>query len=230
MEGAVMAGEPESLHIHEPLKARVERHNYDRLLMLSDGVFAIAITLLALELKVPAQWDGSVEGLFGATGRPLVGYLFGFALVGVFWFVHRRLFAELEQVDGVITLLNLVLLGLVGLTPFVVRMIAEAGPTRGLPFYLIAVGAVFGAIALIHAWVMFRPRLFHAGVDRVGFRITAFFQAAMAVALMALGSWALSRHRPVDGTLFSAVVIILAVAQRAIRRRRRLQMSSTSRP
>ncbi|NUQ17636.1 MAG: DUF1211 domain-containing protein [Sphingomonas sp.] len=78
-----MAGEPESLHIHEPLRARVDRHNYDRLLMLSDGVFAIAI---ALELKLPNHWDGSAGALLGATGRPLVGYLFGFALVGVFWF------------------------------------------------------------------------------------------------------------------------------------------------
>jgi uncharacterized membrane protein len=228
----MMAGEPESLHTNEPLRVRVERHNYDRLLMLSDGVFAIAITLLALELKVPAHWDGSVEGLFGATGRPLIGYLFGFTLVGVFWFLHRRLFAELEQVDGVITLLNLVLLGLVGLTPFVVRMIAEAGAGRALPFYLIAVGAVFASVALIHAWVMFRPRLFHAGVDRSAFRMTAFFQAVMAIAFVALGSWALWQRRPVDGTLFSTVVIILAVAQRMLRRRRRrrLQTSSTSRP
>lgn len=225
-----MAGEPESLHIHEPLRARVERHNYDRLLMLSDGVFAIAITLLALELRLPAHWDGSVEGLFGATGRPLVGYLFGFTLVGVFWFVHRRLFAELEQVDGVITLLNLLLLGLVGLTPFVVRMIAEAGAARGLPFYLIAVGAVFATIALIHAWVMFRPRLFHAGVDRTAFRMTAFFQAVMAIALIGMGWWALWQHRPVDSTLFPIVVIILGIAQRALRRHRRLQTSSTSRP
>jgi uncharacterized membrane protein len=226
----MMAGEPESLHIHEPLKARVERHNYDRLLMLSDGVFAIAITLLALELRVPAQWDGGVSGLFAATGRPLIGYLFGFALVGVFWFVHRRLFAELEQVDGVITLLNLVLLGLVGLTPFVVRMIAEAGPTRALPYYLIAVGAVFASIALIHAWVMFRPRLFHAGVDRTAFRITALFQAVMAAALMGMGAWAVWQHRPVDGTLFPLVVLFIAIGQRMLRRHRRRQRSSTSRP
>ena len=130
-----MAGEPESLHIHEPLKARIERHDYDRLLMLSDGVFAIAITLLALELKLPQAWDGSVERLLSATGRPLIGYLFGFGLVGVFWFMHRRIFAQLEQVDRVITILNLLLLGLVGLTPYVARMIAEAGPSRAMPFW-----------------------------------------------------------------------------------------------
>ena len=102
-----MAGEPESLHIHEPLKARVERHDYDRLLMLSDGVFAIAITLLALELRLPEHWDGRVETLMGATGRPLIGYLFGFGLFGAFRFIHRRLFARLEQVDRVVTLLKL---------------------------------------------------------------------------------------------------------------------------
>ena len=90
-----MAGEPESLHSHEPLKARVERLDYDRLLMLSDGVLAIAITLLALELRLPEHWDGSVESLISTTGRPLIGYLFGFGLVGAFWFMHRRLFARL---------------------------------------------------------------------------------------------------------------------------------------
>lgn len=225
-----MAGEPESLHIHEPLRERVERHNYDRLLMLSDGVFAIAITLLALELRIPAHWDGSMAGLLGAAGRPLIGYLFGFALVGIFWVVHRRLFAELEQVDGVITTLNLVMLGLVGLSPFVARMIAEAGPTRAMPFYLIAVGAVFASIALIHCWVIVRPSLFHAGVDRIAFRITASFQALMAVALMTLGAWAVWQHRPVDGTLFAVVVILSAIGQRTLRRHRRRQMSSTSRP
>ena len=225
-----MAGEPESLHTHEPLKARVERHNYDRLLMLSDGVFAIAITLLALELKLPTHWDGSVDALLGAAGRPLIGYLFGFALVGVFWFIHRRLFAELEQVDGIITILNFVLLGLVGLTPYVARMIAEAGLTRGLPFYLITVGAVFVSIALMQAWVLFRPRLFHAGVDRGGFRVELLYHALIAAALVGLGSWAIWSHAPVNGNLFAGVVVLLAASQKIFRRRRRLQMSSTSRP
>ena len=68
-----MVGEPESLHVKEPLMARIERHDYDRLLMLSDGVFAIAITLLALDLRLPDRWDGSVGELVNATGRPLIG-------------------------------------------------------------------------------------------------------------------------------------------------------------
>jgi uncharacterized membrane protein len=225
-----MAGEPESLHIHEPLKARVERHNYDRLLMLSDGVFAIAITLLALELNLQSPWEGSIGALFGAPGRPMIGYLFGFVLVGVFWFMHRRLFAELEQVDNVITILNLLLLGLVGLTPYVARMIAEAGPTRAIPFYLIAVGGVFASIALIQGWVILRPRLFHTGVDRMAFRVQALFHGLIATALIGLGSFALWQRGPVDAKFFLFVIIVLAAAHRTFRLRRKLQMSSTSRP
>ena len=120
--------------------------------MLSDGVFAIAITLLALDLRLPDRWDGSVGELVNATGRPLIGYLFGFGLVGAFWLMHRRMFAQLAQVDLVTTALNLLLLGLVGLTPYIARMIAEAGPNRAIPFYLVAVGGVLGTIALIRFW------------------------------------------------------------------------------
>ena len=66
--------------------------------------------------------------------------------------MHRRLFARLEQVDRVVTLLNLLLLGLIGLTPFVAKMVAEAGPQRALPFYLVALASVFASLTLIRLW------------------------------------------------------------------------------
>ena len=213
-----MAGEPESLHTHESMNARIERHDYDRLLMLSDGVFAIAITLLALELRLPESWDGSVQQLFTATGRPLTGYLFGFGLVGVFWFMHRRLFARLEQVDRVITILNLLLLGLVGLTPYIARMIAEAGPDRAMPFYLAALASVLGVLALIRGWAALRPGLLHAGVNRRSWRNEVIYLAIVAVALAALGSWAMVEHQPV-GTNALLVVILIAAGARQLRRR-----------
>ena len=212
-----MAGEPESLHIHEPLKARIERHDYDRLLMLSDGVFAIAITLLALELKLPQAWDGRVERLLSATGRPLIGYLFGFGLVGVFWFMHRRIFAQLEQVDRVITILNLLLLGLVGLTPYVARMIAEAGPSRAMPFYLVAVAAVLGSTALIRGWAALRPALLHAEIDRRKWHNEIVYVAIGALGLGALGSWAIVEHRPVGSEAVLALILVVIGARQLMR-------------
>ena len=225
-----MAGEPESLHVHEPLKARVERHDYDRLLMLSDGVFAIAITLLALELRLPDGWDGSMHGLSSATGRPLLGYLFGFGLVGIFWFMHRRLFARLEQVDRVITLLNLLLLGLIGLTPFVAKMVAEAGPQRALPFYLVALASVFASLTLIRLWALLRPSLLHAEVDRVQWRDELLYQAAVALGLGALGTWAIVNQRAVGSVGMLAIVVVLAAARRLVRHRSSRHTSSVSRP
>src|SRR5690348_6693581 len=176
-----MVAEPESLYSLEPLKARIERHDYDRLLMLSDGVFAIAITLLALELKLPEGWDGSLRRLLDATGRPLIGYVFGFGLVGIFWFIHRRLFARLQQVDVPIIVLNLLLLGVTGLIPYVARMIAEAGPTRALPFYLVAIAGVFTVVALIQVWAVLRPQLLHPQVEHGKWRMDLFFHALTAV-------------------------------------------------
>lgn len=224
-----MAGEPESLHTAEPLKQRTIRHDYDRLLMLSDGVFAIAITLLALDLTLPLHWDGSVEALVSATWRPLTGYLFGFILVGAFWFIHRRTFAQMEQVDGGVTILNLLLLGLVGLTPFVARMIAEAGPTRAMPFYLVEVAGVLGSVALIRAWGAMRPRLLHVQVDRQRWRRELLHLAAMAIILGGVGSWAIVQHQKLAGNLVVALVAILA-GSRALLRRFADQRSSTSRP
>ena len=225
-----MAGEPESLHSHEPLKARVERHDYDRLLMLSDGVFAIAITLLALELKLPDRWDGSIERLMSATGRPLIGYLFGFGLVGAFWFIHRRLFARLEQVDRVVTLLNLLLLGLVGLTPYIARMIAEAGPNRAMPFYLVVFASVLGTFALMRAWAGRTARLLHAGVDRREWTIETLSVAMSAIALGALGSWAVVEHRAIGSEILLPVVLGVAVLRQLLTRSGNRQISSVSRP
>lgn len=225
-----MAGEPESLHIHEPLKARVERHDYDRLLMLSDGVFAIAITLLALELRLPEHWDGSVETLMGTTGRPLIGYLFGFGLVGAFWFIHRRLFARLEQVDRVVTLLNLLLLGLVGLTPYVARMIAEAGPSRAMPFYLVSFAGVLATFALIRIWAAVTPRLLHSGVDRREWNTETISAAIGAIALGALGTWAVAEHQSIGSQLLFGVIIAVVAGRKVMKSWRGGQMSSTNRP
>ena len=84
-----MAGEPETLDLDdEPLARRLARHHYDRLLMLSDGVFAIAITLLALELRPPEHWSGGLWDLLVERWRALFGYVFGFLIVGAFWFSH----------------------------------------------------------------------------------------------------------------------------------------------
>jgi uncharacterized membrane protein len=137
-----VVAEIETLTVDEPLGERIERHNFDRLLMLSDGVFAIAITLLALELRPPEHWQGGIDALATAMWRPLFAYSAVFLIIGGFWIVHRRLFAKLRRVDAIATTLALLLLFLIALVPAVAMLISEYGPTRSMLVYLMAVAAI----------------------------------------------------------------------------------------
>lgn len=222
-----MVGEPESLHTFEPLKLRLARHDFDRLLMLSDGVFAIAITLLALEMKVPDHWDGKIASLLAGADRSLVGYVFAFLLVGAFWLAHRRLFAKLVEVNPLVTLLNIIALGLIGLAPFVARLIAERGPTKSIPVYLLLTGAIFSIYAAIDA-IGGLQGLFHPEITRDRWRREAIGLGVSAAIILGSGiAFNLTGSPPSPGLL---ILIVFSAAMVGRLGRRRRQMSSTSRP
>jgi uncharacterized membrane protein len=160
-----MAGEPELLSGDEPLEEHIRRHRYDRTIMLADGVFAIAITLLALELRPPEHWDGELAHLLTAIWRSLFAYLFGFAIVGAFWVAHRGLFARIRRVDGPLTFIALLQLCLIAMTPAVAALVGEAGPGKSLTVYFLLIVALGGCQALLWAYAAFVGDLVDAGVD-----------------------------------------------------------------
>jgi uncharacterized membrane protein len=91
----------------------------------SDGVFAIAVTLLVLEIAVPA---GSEEDLLGALrdqGPSYLGYLVSFATIGAVWFAHTVITEYLDHADSVLIRLNLLLLLVVSFLPFPTKLLAE---------------------------------------------------------------------------------------------------------
>ncbi|MEO8926255.1 MAG: TMEM175 family protein [Caulobacteraceae bacterium] len=141
-----MAGEPESLDTDEGLERRRHRHWFDRLLMLSDGVFAIAMTLLAFDLHGPAVWDGRLASLWANLAPQLDAFALSFVVIGVYWLAHRRFMAMILTVDAPVTVLNLVVLAFVTLVPAATRLTHGYG--TGSPTMLvygalvIAIGAV----------------------------------------------------------------------------------------
>ena len=159
--------EPESLATDEDLEVHIRRHAYDRLLMLSDGVFAIAITLAALEIRAPAPAHASLEQMVHALARPIVAYLLSFFIIAIFWMSHRNLFARLRRVDGPLTILTLVMLCLVALLPAVVHGVYSPGedeaPFRFYAAMMIACGLV-NAIMWLYATQ--RPGLMAPEVSR----------------------------------------------------------------
>ncbi|MFC5721058.1 TMEM175 family protein [Streptomyces gamaensis] len=118
----------------------------DRLLAFADAVTAIAITLLALELHVP---DGLPAAELGHALYELLlkiyAYLLTFAVIGLLWLGHHRLFRMVATLDRTMVRLELGLLAVVAALPFPTRLLSEYGQT----FAATAVYA--GALATVTA-------------------------------------------------------------------------------
>jgi uncharacterized membrane protein len=116
-----MAVGPENVNEPDRLESAAQKHWYDRLMLLCDGVFAIAITLLAAEIRAPEGWKGDWARL--RLPGQLDGYAMSFLVISIYWLAHRRFMAMIRIVDAPLTVLTLVMLGLVALLPAATRLI-----------------------------------------------------------------------------------------------------------
>jgi uncharacterized membrane protein len=94
----------------------------------SDGVFAIAITLLVLDLIVPARQEAAERGLAHALAGEwpaYFAYLVSFLIIGIIWINHHTVFDKVRLVDRPVLFANLGLLLVVSLIPFPTRLLAE---------------------------------------------------------------------------------------------------------
>ncbi|MFO6447477.1 TMEM175 family protein [Erythrobacter sp. NE805] len=159
-------GEPESLAEVEPLEEHIRRHSYDRLIMLSDGVYAIATTLAAIEVKLPH--GETLSAMLRAGQGQLGAYALSFLLTAVYWLQHRDLFARLQRADQAITLLTLAQLCLVALIPAAIHAVYSGGISGGaFQVYLVLV-AVIGLVNFgMWAYAEARGTLFHPAVPRL---------------------------------------------------------------
>jgi uncharacterized membrane protein len=97
-----------------------------RLEAFSDGVFAVAITILALNLSVggPGQHQPSLAGQLAARWPAFAAYAVSFATIGIIWVNHHTLFKNFSEIDRPLLFLNLLLLFFVVTIPFATSTIA----------------------------------------------------------------------------------------------------------
>ena len=115
-----------------------------RLEAFSDGVMAILITIMVLELKVPQ--GSSLDAL-----RPLLptflGYVLSFAYIGIYWNNHHHMLQAAKHVNGAVLWANLHLLFWLSLVPFVTTWVGEnhdeAGPTALYGVILLNAGVAY---------------------------------------------------------------------------------------
>ena len=110
-------------HDHDDERA----HHYDtgRIEAFSDGVFAIAITLLVLEIAVPHAKEGeSLAEALRLLWPSYFAYALSFATIGIIWMNHHAMFRDIERHDHILLLLNLGLLLCIAFVPFPTAVLA----------------------------------------------------------------------------------------------------------
>src|ERR1700753_119442 len=108
---------------------QIAGHSVERLAALSDGVFAVAMTILVLDLHAPAaaavHSDRDLWAAIVALGPRLLMYAMSFLTLGIFWVGQQTQLNHLARSEGGLSWIHLVFLSFVTLTPFSTTLLAE---------------------------------------------------------------------------------------------------------
>lgn len=163
-------------------EAPAERRAFDyaRTVALSDGVFAIALTLLVLNLSIPIL----AAGHYGELGRRLLdrgpefgSYALSFAVIALLWVRHHAFFRLIDTIDTRLTVLNLAYLGFVAFLPYPTRVLGVYGNE---PASVVLYASTCGIIGVI------------AGLTRIHARRAHLFSDEGAAAIERREHWSLA--------------------------------------
>lgn len=140
-----------------------EHLGLERLVFFSDAVFAIAITLLALGIRLPAG-DGALTDAellrqLIEIGPKYLGFILSFLIIGTFWIGHHRRYRQIIRYDGTLLLLNLLLLMVVAFVPFPTTVISEHGSRSGTILYAGTMAAAGLLSSVIWVYASYKHRL-----------------------------------------------------------------------
>jgi uncharacterized membrane protein len=132
--------------VTEPTAKRREDNEieFGRIVAFSDGVFSIAITLLVLSLGIEKGLSGAeIDDALWSLREDFLAFAISFAVIGRFWVVHHRFFAEVRAFDGRLIGLNLLYLAWIVLIPFSSEVLGEyGGETAGVVVYSVNLAIV----------------------------------------------------------------------------------------
>ena len=132
-----------------------QRFHYNRTVAFSDGVFAIALTLLVLNIEVPEPGPSQpdVWGAMSDEWRHIFSYAVSVAVIGLLWMRHHAFFGELRRIDGRLTGLNIAYLGLVAFLPFPTELVGEYEEVpAAVVVYAATVALLAGVAALMRVY------------------------------------------------------------------------------
>ena len=172
----------------------------DRIVNLSDGVFAIAITLLVLDIRVPDIPENMVSsqlpGALLSLWPRYLGYVLSFVGISAFWLIHHSIFRPIRAYDRTLLYINFLFLMVVAFVPFPTSLLGEYGDHQ-LPVAIYAATLAVGRLLLtaIHWYSTRDDRLLDEPQDPAtvrfflirGLMIPAIFLLSIAVSFFSVG-------------------------------------------
>ena len=203
---------------HEPAE-----RNYDleRLIFLSDGVFAIVITLLALDLHPPAEWDLTPGGLWRSEWQALLAYALSLLGIGTYWNFHRRLFRRVVRFHGGLVFFNLLLLAFVVLVPFGARLILGKASGEPLALFLGLLLAIGLAQALLWSFAAFYGNVVERSLST---KARLAFLANLLAAPVVVGVVLVATLSQISIIWIVVICVALGLARRILAHRYRLRV------
>jgi uncharacterized membrane protein len=147
-----------------------DQASLDRLIFFSDAVFAIAITLLTLDIRLPDTTsplaNGELLQNILAIWPKYFAYIISFLVIGLFWNGHHRKFRLIKKYDSNLMLINLFLLMVVAFTPFPTSMVSMYGDRIATIFYatvMIVTSLIYSALWF---YASYKNRLIEPRLDQ----------------------------------------------------------------
>ncbi len=185
----------------------------DRLVAFSDGVIAVIITIMVLELKAP---HGDSLGALAAVAPTFLSYVLSFVYVAIYWNNHHHLFALVSRVSGGVLWANLHLLFWLSLIPFATSWVGEH-PSEPIPTALYGVSLLIPALAWI---VMQRVIIRNEGgsSSALARALGSDWKGKLSPALYLAGVAASFLHTLVADALYVLVALLWLIPDRRIER------------
>lgn len=188
-----------------------------RIQALTDGIFAISMTLLVLSLDMPQKEQAlDQRGLFSfilSQGQDLFNYALSFVLLAVFWLIHHQQFHFIKRVDRRLIWINILTLMTVGLVPFATSLLGDY-PAHSVAELLFALNMFVLGFLFYWNWSYAAKghRLIDPGLDRAYIYIVK--KRNMVLPLISLCAVVLSGIRPLWASYaYVAAPIILFLPQ-----------------
>lgn len=142
----------------------------ERIVFFSDAVTAIAITLLAIDIRVPeiqpSLAAAELPGHLAAITPNLLSFFISFIVIGIYWISHHRYFGYIKRYDTRLMLLNLVFLFFIACMPFVASLLGRFSSVPiALIIYTLEVAALGISMALIWRYASKGHRLIESHLD-----------------------------------------------------------------